>query len=277
MKVVLFCGGLGTRLREHSDTIPKPLVSIGYRPIIWHLMRYYAHFGHKDFILCLGYRGDLIKEYFVNYAEWMSNDFVLSNGCRTIDPLQSDVQDWRITFVETGLHSNIGERLVAVRKHLEGEEFFFANYSDALSDLPLQEYSKACQDKNVVGSFVAVRTWQSFHAVSAREDGIVSYIGPMRDSGFWLNGGFFHFRHDVFDYIKSGEELVAEPFRRLIEMEQLYSHRYTGFWLSMDTFKDKITFDRMNGRGETPWKVWEKSPGTEVAVRGPVGVKLSDA
>ena len=264
MKVVLFCGGLGTRLREHSDTIPKPLVSIGYRPIIWHLMRYYAHFGHKDFILCLGYRGDLIKDYFVNYAEWMSNDFVLTNGCKTIEPIQSDVHDWRITFVETGLHSNIGERLLAVRKYLKGEEYFFANYSDALSDLPLAEYSKTCGEKNVVAGFVAVRTWQSFHAVHARDDGIVSYIGPMRESGFWLNGGFFHFRHDIFDHIKPGEELVEEPFRRLIEKKQLYSYKHNGFWAAMDTLKDKITFDRMNGKDDTPWKVWEKSRGANI-------------
>jgi glucose-1-phosphate cytidylyltransferase len=258
MKVVLFCGGLGTRLREHSDTIPKPLVSIGYRPIIWHLLRYYAHFGHKDFILCLGYRGDLIKEYFVNYSEWLSNDFVLSGGLRNVEPIQKDVEDWRITFVETGLHSNIGERLLAVRKHLEGEEFFYANYSDALSDLSLTEYADAFEKKKVIAGFVAVRTWQSFHAVSARDDGIVNHIGPIRDSSFWLNGGFFHFRHDIFDYIKPGEELVEGPFRRLIEGEQLYSYKHEGFWAAMDTLKDKITFDRMNGRGDTPWKVWEK-------------------
>jgi glucose-1-phosphate cytidylyltransferase len=262
MKVVLFCGGLGTRLREHSDTIPKPLVSIGYRPIIWHLMRYYAHFGHKDFVLCLGYRGDMIKEYFVNYAEWMSNDFTLSDGGRTIKPVKSDIQDWRITFVDTGLHSNIGERLLAVRDHLDGEEHFLANYSDALSDLSLTEYSRACETKNAVASFIAVRTWQSFHAVTASEDGIVSHFGPMRNSGFWLNGGFFRFRHDIFDYIKAGEELVEEPFRRLIEKQQLYSYQHHGFWAAMDTFKDKITFDRMNGRGETPWKVWEKPAGS---------------
>ena len=266
MKVVLFCGGMGARLREHSDTIPKPLVSIGYRPIIWHLMKYYAHFGHKDFILCLGYRGNLIKEYFVNYAEWMSNDFILSNGCRTIEPIQSDAQEWRITFVETGLHSNIGERLLAVRKHLEGEEYFFANYSDALSDLPLQDYSEASGKKNVVASFVTVRTWQSYHSVTARDDGIVSYIGPMRDSGYWLNGGFFRFRHDIFDYLKPGEELVEEPFRRLVEKEQLYSYKHSGFWAAMDTFKDKIAFDRMSGRGDTPWKVWEESRGTGAGV-----------
>ena len=117
MKVVLFCGGLGMRMREFSETIPKPMVPIGYRPIMWHLMRYYAHFGHKDFILCLGYRGDLIKEYFLNYKEWLSNDFVLSGGGADVQLLSSDIDDWRITFVDTGTNSNIGERLRAVRPH----------------------------------------------------------------------------------------------------------------------------------------------------------------
>ena len=130
MKVVLFCGGLGTRLREHSDTIPKPLVNVGIRPLIWHLMRYYAHFGHKDFILCLGYRGDLIREYFINYKEYLSNDFTLSEGGRRLELHSTDIQDWRITFVDTGLHANIGQRLLKVRKHLHGEEVFLANYAD---------------------------------------------------------------------------------------------------------------------------------------------------
>ena len=262
MKVVLFCGGMGTRLREHSETIPKPLVVIGYRPIIWHLMKYYAHYGHKDFILCLGYRGNQIKDYFVNYAEWTSSDFVLSNGNRTVDPIQSDVREWRITFVETGLHSNIGERLLAVRKHLAGEETFFANYSDALSDLPLQAFTEAAARKNVIANLVAVKPWQLYHTVSAREDGIITHVGPMRDSAYLLNGGFFLFRQEIFDHIRPGEDLVEEPFRRLVEKEQLYAYEHSGFWAAMDTFKDKITFDRMDGRGDTPWKVWAQSRGT---------------
>ena len=261
MKVVLFCGGMGTRLREHSETIPKPLVNIGNRPIIWHLMKYYAHYGHQDFILCLGYHGDQIKEYFVNYSEWTSNDFVLSDGCRTIEPLHTDAHDWRITFVETGLHANIGERLFAVRKHLAGEEYFFANYSDALSDLPLDQYCEAAVEKNVVASFVAIRSWQLYHAVKVQDDGIVSHFGSMRESDFWLNGGFFRFRHDIFDYLKPGEDLVEEPFQRLVEKGQLYSYKHTGFWAAMDTFKDKIMFDRMDGKGATPWKVWDKVRG----------------
>src|SRR5512134_2167309 len=139
MKVVLFCGGLGTRLKEYSDTIPKPMVEIGYRPLLWHLMRYYAHFGHKEFILCLGYKGDTIKKYFLEYDETVSNDFVMTEGGRKVDLLASDIQDWKITFVDTGMSSNIGMRLKAVEPYVAGDEMFLANYSDGLSDLPMPE------------------------------------------------------------------------------------------------------------------------------------------
>ena len=133
MKVVLFCGGLGTRLREYSDTLPKPLVNIGARPILWHLMRYYAHFGHKEFVLALGYRGDLIREYFLKYNECLSSDFTFAEGGKKITVASPDISDWTIHFVDTGLHSNIGQRLLRVRKHLEGEPMFLANYSDGLA------------------------------------------------------------------------------------------------------------------------------------------------
>ena len=119
MKVVLFCGGLGLRIRDAED-IPKPMVQIGYRPILWHVMRYYAHFGHKDFILCLGYRADVVKNYFLNYSECVSNDFVLSGGGKNLELFNSDIHDWRITFADTGINANIGQRLKAVEKHLEG-------------------------------------------------------------------------------------------------------------------------------------------------------------
>ena len=160
MKVVLFCGGLGTRLREHSDTIPKPLVNVGVRPIIWHLMRYYAHYGHKDFILCLGYRGDLIREYFLNYNECISNDFTLSQGGRSVELHASDISDWRITFVDTGMHSNIAERLIKVRKYLDGETVFLANYSDGLSDVPIDRMIADFDAKRVVASFAGVNGQQ---------------------------------------------------------------------------------------------------------------------
>src|SRR5258708_3612404 len=159
MKVVLFCGGLGTRLREHSETMPKPLVNIGIRPIIWHLMRYYAHYGHKDFVLCLGYRGDLIREYFLNYNECLSNDFTLSEGGARIETHSADVSDWRITFVDTGLHANIAERLVKVRRYLDGESVFLANYADGLSDIPIDRMLADFEQKRCVASFAGVNGW----------------------------------------------------------------------------------------------------------------------
>jgi glucose-1-phosphate cytidylyltransferase len=259
VKVVLFCGGLGTRLREHSDTIPKPLVNVGYRPILWHLMRYYAHYGHNDFILCLGYRGDLIRDYFLNYNECMSNDFILSDGGRRIEPLASDIGDWRITFVDTGLHSNIGQRLLRVRQYLKNEEVFLANYADGLSDLPLDQHIDEFRRRDIVATFAAVRTAQSFHTVQVDEGGYVAGFGTLRDSEFWINGGYFVLRQQIFDYVIEGDELVEQPFQRLIEKRKLGVYRYGGFWQSMDTLKDKITFDRMEARGNCPWMVWKKN------------------
>lgn len=258
MKVVLFCGGLGTRLREHSDTIPKPLVNIGVRPIVWHLMRYYAHFGHKDFILCLGYRGDLIREYFLNYNECLSNDFVMSEGGRRIEPLTSDIHDWRITFVDTGLHSNIGQRLLRVRDYLQGEQEFLANYADGLTDLPLDKHIADFRQRGSVASFIAVRTAQSFHSVHAGDDGFVTSLGKISESEFWINAGFFCLRREIFDYIEEGDELVEQPFARLITQRKLSVYRYQGFWQQMDTFRDKILYDRMEGRGDCPWMIWKK-------------------
>lgn len=258
MKVVLFCGGLGTRLREHSDTIPKPLVNVGYRPLLWHLMRYYAHFGHKEFILALGYRGDLIRDYFLNYQECMSNDFTLSEGGKRIDLHSSDISDWRITFVDTGLHSNIGQRLLRVRKHVEDEEVFLANYADGLSDLPLDKLLADFHSKNVVASFLAVQSLQSFHLVNADAEGYVRTVGPMRNLDVLINGGFFALKQQIFDYIEDGDDLVEKPFQRLIERRLLATYRYGGFWQSMDTFKDKIAFDRMEAQGACPWMVWRK-------------------
>jgi len=258
MKVVLFCGGLGTRLREHSDTIPKPLVNVGYRPILWHLMRYYAHFGHKDFILALGYRGDLIREFFLKYNECMSNDFVLSGGGKRIELLSSDIGDWRITFVDTGLHSNLGQRLLRVRRHLDGEREFLANYSDGLSDIPLDRQIAEFQRSDAVASFVAVPSPQSFRVVHGDDNGIVTSFGRMQKTNFWINGGFFCLRPEIFDAVEEGDELVEEPFQRLIAKRKLAVFRHEGFWQAMDTFKDKVTFDRMAGRGECPWMIWNR-------------------
>lgn len=261
MKVVLFCGGLGTRLREHSNTVPKSLVNVGNRPIIWHLMRYYAHYGHTDFVLCLGYMGDMIREYFLNYNEALSNDFTLSEGAKHIELHSSDLDKWRITFVDTGLHSNVGQRLLRARKYLEGEEMFLANYSDGLCSLPLDEQIGQLQASNAVASLASVYSSQSFHAVHSDADGKVNNMGVLSGEELFINGGFFVLRKQIFDYIEEGDELVEQPFNQLIAEKKLLTYRWKGFWQCMDTFKDKINLDRMEARGNCPWMVWQKPAG----------------
>jgi glucose-1-phosphate cytidylyltransferase len=256
MKVVLFCGGVGARLKEYSETVPKPMVPIGHRPIIWHLMKYYAHYGHREFILCLGYRGDAMRRYFLDYDECESNDFTLSEGGRKIHLYNRDIGDWSITFAETGLHANLGQRLCAVRKYLEGEDVFLANYTDGLSDLPLPEYLDYARRRDRVATFLCVKPHHSFHIVTLTPDGDVSDLREARDSEVWINGGFFVFKRRIFDYIKEGEDLVVEPFQRLIREDQLTAYRYRGFWQAMDTVKDKLRFDEMAACDNTPWQVW---------------------
>jgi glucose-1-phosphate cytidylyltransferase len=264
MKVVLFCGGLGTRLREYSETTPKPMVEIGYRPIIWHLMRYYAHFGHKDFVLCLGYKGDVIKNYFLNYSECLSNNFTLSEGGRKIRVHNNDIEDWTITFVDTGLNSNIGQRLQAVRPYLAGEEVFLANYADGLSDLDLNSYLEHFYKHDKIASFLAVQPSQSFHVVSLNGDALVENIQSADRADLWINGGFFAFKQEIFNHMKDGEELVLAPFQRLIREQELIAYRNPGFWACMDTLKEKMTFDEMYASGKTPWAVWDRPRVTSV-------------
>ena len=256
MKVVLFCGGLGTRLREYSETVPKPMVTIGDRPMLWHVMKYYAHWGHNDFILCLGYRGDVVKQYFLDYDECLSNDFVLSRGGQDVRLFSRDIADWKITFVDTGLHSNVGQRLLRARQHLEGEQAFLANYSDGLSDLSLPVYLEQVARQDRVASVLCVKPSVTFHSVSLGADGLVDDIRHVAQTDLLINGGFFVFKQEIFDYIGEGEELVQEPFQRLIDKNQLFGYRYDGFWACMDTFKDKQAFDDMHARGDTPWQVW---------------------
>jgi glucose-1-phosphate cytidylyltransferase len=263
MKVVLFCGGMGMRLKEYSDSIPKPMVNIGYRPILWHLMKYYAHFGHKEFILCLGYRGDTIKNYFRNYDECLSNDFTMARGGREVRLENTDIEDWTITFVETGPQSNIGQRLQAVKSYVKDEEMFLANYTDGLTDFNLPTMTEDFVKQKAIGSFLSVRPIQSFHVVKVEDNGRVADIKDLNRSGLWINGGFMIFRREIFDYLKPGEELVHEPFQRLIKDNKLISYRHEGFWISMDTFKDKQRLDDLYARGETPWMLWQADPGAE--------------
>ena len=257
MKVVLFCGGAGMRLRGYTDDVPKPMVQIGARPILWHLMKYYAHCGHKDFILCLGYKGNVIKDYFLHYDESASNDFVWSQGGKKIHFLNRDIDDWTITFIETGANATIGERLRAVESHVRGEEMFLANYSDGLSDVPLPDMVERFQRSKAVGSLLLVQPTASFDIVTCAPGGMVNNICGLSNSDIWINGGFFVFRNEIFSHMRRGEELVREPFQRLIAKNALLAYKYTGFWQCMDTFKDKQRLEELN-QGRAPWKVWHQ-------------------
>ena len=185
---------MGTRLREHSETIPKPLVMIGNRPILWHLMRYYAHFGHKEFILCLGYRGELIREYFLHYNECISNDFTLSDGGARIDLHSNDIADWRITFVDTGLHATLAQRLQRVRRHLHADPVFLANYADGLSDVPIDRTIEHLHATNAYASLVGVSNLESFHTIDADGAGLATRIEGLSGRDLMINGGFFVLR-----------------------------------------------------------------------------------
>jgi len=258
MKVVLFCGGFGMRLREYSEAIPKPMVPIGYRPILWHVMKYYAHYGHKDFILCLGYMAHAIKRYFLDYDECLSNDFVLADGGKSVKPLSKDIEDWRITFVDTGLHANVGQRLKAVEKHLQDEEMFLANYSDGLSDVPLPVVIDRFEKSNSIACFVGVEPRASFHLIDSDASGLVTGFQHITKTGARVNGGFFVFRREIFEFIKEGEELVEEPFQRLIKQGQLITYPHDGFWACMDTYKEKQGLDDIFSSGSAPWVVWSQ-------------------
>jgi glucose-1-phosphate cytidylyltransferase len=254
MKVVLFCGGFGVRMGEATQRIPKPMISVGNRPLVWHIMKYYAAWGHTDFVLCLGYKAESIKEYFLGYNEALSNDFVLRNGGREVELLGSDISDWTITFVDTGTQATIGERLLAAAPHLGKDEYFLATYGDGLTDAPLNDMFERLRDSGKTGLFLSVRPQFTAHVVGADEDGVVRSIEDIQHADVWINGGFFVFRRDVLDEIRPGEELVEEPFRRLIERAELIAHRYEGFWGPMDTIKDKQRLDVLAESGSAPWR-----------------------
>jgi glucose-1-phosphate cytidylyltransferase len=259
MKVVLFCGGAGMRLRGYADDVPKPMVTIGPRPILWHLMKYYSHFGHKEFILCLGYKGNIIKDYFLHYDESVSNDFVWSKGGKNIQYVNRDIDDWTITFVETGANSNIGERLKAVEPYLEGEDIFLANYGDGLSDVALPKMVDAFTQSSAIASLLLVQPTASFDIVNVGTNGLVRDVQALRRTDIWINGGFFVMRKEVFEHIHPGEELVREPFHRLIEKKALLAYKCSSFWQCMDTFKDKQHLEELN-QGSAPWRVWDHPP-----------------
>ncbi len=241
--------------------LPKPMVMLGARPILWHLMKYYAHWGHKDFILCLGYKGATIKKFFAEYEEWISNDFVVAGNGGKMELLSRDLQDWRITLVDTGAEANIGERLVAVKPLLKDEEVFLANYSDALTDCALPSVIDRLGATGAVGACMVVRPNISLHFMHHNAAGLVTGVLTPEQADVWINGGFFAFRREIFDYIRPGEELVEQPFARLIEAGKLAALSFKGFWRSCDTFKDLRTLEGLLAQGPAPWELWRLASG----------------
>lgn len=257
MKVVLFCGGLGMRMRDGVTNAPKPMAMIGERPLLWHVMRYYAHYGHTDFVLCLGYGASVVKDFFLGYDETRSNDFVLENGAKNVKLFKTDISNWRITFVDTGLHSSIGERLRRVRRFVEGEGVFLANYADVLTDAPLPEMLSRFQSSDATATLLAVPLQSSHHVVEVSEKGLITRVTPVRELLQWENGGYFAFRPEIFDHIGEDEDLVEDALVRLVARQQVLAYPYKGYWTPADTVKERAQLEEMYHRGHCPWMVWD--------------------
>jgi glucose-1-phosphate cytidylyltransferase len=255
MKVVLFCGGLGTRIREYSEAIPKPMIPVGHQPILWHVMDYYSQYGHRDYVLCLGYKANTIKDFFLNYKPQLFSDLIVSGNGAKVQVLGEPMEDWRITMIDTGIWRNIGSRLWAVREHVRDEDMFCANYSDGLTDVNLDDMVEKFKASGKVGCFMAVRPPLTYHLADIDETGRVRDFITSDHSDIWINGGYFIFTKEIFSYMRDGEELVVEPFKRLIAEDKLMAYKHEGFFRSMDTLRDRQVLEDMFEKGVTPWRV----------------------
>ena len=257
MKVVLFCGGYGMRMRDGVTSAPKPMAMIGDRPLLWNVMSYYAYFGHTDFILCLGYGAQHVKDFFLHYEETTSNNFVLRHGGREIELLSNDIADWTVTFVQTGLETPIGERLRRVREFVKEEEIFLANYADVLTDAPLPEIIDRFAAGDAVASLLAVPPQSAFHVVNVDADDKVSDIHSLHTLPIRENGGYFVMRQEIFDYLHEGEDLVGDVLTRLAKHGQVLAYPYDGFWKPADTVKERSQLETMYHQGVRPWALWD--------------------
>lgn len=254
MKVVLFCGGYGMRMRNGVDDVPKPMAMVGERPLIWHVMRYYAHFGHKDFILAMGYGARHISRFFLDYEETHSNDFVIDSG--SVRPLATDISDWRISFLHTGIDTPIGERLRRVREHLDDEEYFLANYADVLTDAPLDHIVQRMKSSGAIASMLAVPPQSAFHVVECGDGNLVSDIHSISTLRLRENGGYFVMRRDLLDELREGEDLVSDCLTRLAHVGRVLAYPYDGFWMPADTVKERVTLEQLALTGQAPWELW---------------------
>jgi glucose-1-phosphate cytidylyltransferase len=229
------------------------MIPIGHQPILWHLMSYYAGFGHKDFVLCLGYKANVIKDFFLSGRPQTFADCVVSGFGRKVEIIGDAREDWRVALIDTGISRNIGGRLMAVREHVAGEDMFLANYADGLSDANLDHMIEAFRRSNKVACFLAVRPTMSMHLIKVGGDGRLASFQSAKEADLWINGGFFIMRPEIFDYMREGEELVTEPFARLIAEDRLMAWKHEGFWCPMDTLKDRQYLEELVDRGDMPW------------------------
>jgi glucose-1-phosphate cytidylyltransferase len=256
VKVLILCGGMGTRLREETEYKPKPLVEIGGMPILWHIMKHFSQAGFNDFVLALGYKGNMIKEYFLNF-EWMSNDFTLNLRAREEKMLCTahNLEDWHITFADTGLDTLTGGRVLRCRKYLEGGPFFTV-YGDGLSNVDLEALLAFHRDHGRIATLTGVHPSSPFGVIESQGGVVSSFKEKPRLDGV-INGGFSVFDQRIFDYIREADALEETPLRRLAAEGQLAVYEHAAFWACMDTFKDVERLNAMWDRGERPWKTWE--------------------
>jgi glucose-1-phosphate cytidylyltransferase len=256
MKVVILAGGYGTRLSEETVNIPKPMVEIGGKPILWHIMKIYSHHGYNDFIICLGYKGYIIKEYFMNYFMHMSDITVdLSNG--GIKVHNSKAENWKVTLVDTGLDTMTGGRIKRIKDHLDGERFMLT-YGDGVGDVNINSLVKFHESHGKLATMTAVQPSGRFGTLRISDDKKVeSFVEKPAGDGAWINGGFFVLEPQVIDYIKDDSTIwEREPLENLTKESQLFAYKHEGFWKPMDTLRDKIELDRLWSTKEAPWKVW---------------------
>lgn len=256
-RVVILCGGQGTRMREETEFRPKALVEIGGRPVLWHLMRHYDHFGFRRFVLCLGHRGNMIKEYFVNY-HWVTKDFTLKLGADapSIRVHDSSAENWEITFVDTGLATQTGGRLWRIRNLIE-DSWFLANYCDGLSDVDLDQLVAFHAAHGKTATLTGFHPYSKYGVIGVDERGLVNYFQEKPLLNDYTSGGFFVFDKRIFSYLDESCVLEDEPFRKLASEGEMGLFQHTGFWQCMDTFKEAQALNAIWDDGDAPWKLWD--------------------
>jgi glucose-1-phosphate cytidylyltransferase len=258
MKVVILCGGFGTRLREETEFRPKPMAEIGGRPILWHIMKSFAHYGYNDFVLCLGYKGDDIKNYFLNY-EQLNNDFEIELGTGKVRVHGNHSErGWRVTLANTGLHTMTGARVKQVEKYVEGDVFMLT-YGDGVTDCNLNELVEFHRSSNKVGTVTGVSPPSRYGELGISGNTVVSFREKPREEDSLINGGYFVFNRKFFDYLSADEGCVLErePLERLAEDGQLAIYPHRGFWQCMDTYRDYLYLNELWDQDRAEWKVWE--------------------